>query len=231
MLKKGLQDLLMMQALTPCGMQVVSMSLTVSVGFVAACQSMHTKALSDNGVLSCVYCTCDTNGQQNAIAQLELYPVSQCTHCTKCSEHHGHGMHGWEGQHLKGTCLLASTSVRQMRVHQRVLPSITTRQGYPCVTSGSCLLAGLKGQNQIVGMGDTGIDWLHCTFVDSSTPGPGSGPYIREPANTGGFQSWSSPTHRKIVYYRQVADNVDDNGHGTHCAGSAVGSLQAAAGM
>ncbi len=89
----------------------------------------------------------------------------------------------------------------------------------------SCL-AGLNGENQIVGMGDTGIDWLHCTFTDSAHSGPGSGPYLTEAAATGGYTYWVSTTHRKIVYYRQVDDNVDANGHGTHCAGSAVGSLQ-----
>ena len=87
-------------------------------------------------------------------------------------------------------------------------------------------LAGLNGENQIVGMGDTGIDWLHCTFTDSAHSGPGSGPYLTESAATGGYTYWVSTTHRKIVYYRQVDDNVDANGHGTHCAGSAVGSLQ-----
>ena len=87
-------------------------------------------------------------------------------------------------------------------------------------------LAGLNGENQIVGMGDTGIDWLHCTFTDSAHSGPGSGPYLTETAATGGYTYWVSTTHRKIVYYRQVDDNVDGNGHGTHCAGSAVGSLQ-----
>ncbi|DBB02440.1 TPA: Signal peptide peptidase-like 2A [Trebouxia sp. C0006] len=86
--------------------------------------------------------------------------------------------------------------------------------------------AGLNGENQIVGMGDTGIDWLHCTFTDSAHSGPGSGPYLTETAATGGYTYWVSTTHRKIVYYRQVDDNVDANGHGTHCAGSAVGSLQ-----
>lgn len=73
-------------------------------------------------------------------------------------------------------------------------------------------------------MGDTGIDWLHCTFTDSVTPGPGAGPFLQETDT--GFLYWVNAAHRKIVYYRQVIDNVDDNGHGTHCAGSAVGSTQ-----
>lgn len=83
--------------------------------------------------------------------------------------------------------------------------------------------AGLDGTGQIVGMGDTGIDWYHCTFTDSSVAGPGSGPYTMDAMN---YLYWANPAHRKIVYYRQVADNIDENGHGTHCAGSAVGSLQ-----
>ncbi|KAL3130908.1 Signal peptide peptidase-like 2A [Trebouxia sp. C0009 RCD-2024] len=84
--------------------------------------------------------------------------------------------------------------------------------------------AGLTGVGQTVGMGDTGIDWLHCTFTDSVTPGPGAGPFLQETDT--GFLYWVNAAHRKIVYYRQVIDNVDDNGHGTHCAGSAVGSTQ-----
>ena len=85
------------------------------------------------------------------------------------------------------------------------------------------LLAGLQGQGQTVGMGDTGIDWLHCAFQDSTTFGPGDGPYQTDGL---GYQYWVNPAHRKISYYRQIDDNVDGNGHGTHCAGSAVGSLQ-----
>ena len=73
-------------------------------------------------------------------------------------------------------------------------------------------------------MGDTGLDWLHCMFKDSAISGPGSGPFLRE-ADTG-FLYWVNTAHRKVVYYRQVIDNVDENGHGTHCAGSAVGSIQ-----
>lgn len=82
---------------------------------------------------------------------------------------------------------------------------------------------GLDGTGQIVGMGDTGIDWYHCTFTDSAVTGPGSGPFTQDAMH---YLYWANPAHRKIVYYRQVADNVDENGHGTHCAGSAVGSLQ-----
>ena len=73
-------------------------------------------------------------------------------------------------------------------------------------------------------MGDTGMDWLHCTFKDSATPGPGAGPFLKETDT--GYLYWVNTAHRKIVYYRPVIDNVDENGHGTHCAGSAVGSLQ-----
>ena len=102
-------------------------------------------------------------------------------------------------------------------------------QGYVSFTRlMSLCYAGLDGTGQIVGMGDTGIDWYHCTFTDSAVTGPGSGPFTQDAMR---YLYWANPAHRKIVYYRQVADNIDENGHGTHCAGSAVGSLQSPGGF
>ncbi len=64
---------------------------------------------------------------------------------------------------------------------------------------------GLDGTGQIVGVGDTGLDYDSCYFRDTS------GAPI-------GF------THRKVVGYASYADDYDGNmGHGTHVSGTVAG--------
>lgn len=80
----------------------------------------------------------------------------------------------------------------------------------------------VQGQNMIVGMGDTGVDVFQCFFVDSSFPATAfSSGLLIEPVTKVPY--FDSTTHRKVRYYRALVDNVDQNGHGTHCAGSALG--------
>ena len=95
----------------------------------------------------------------------------------------------------------------------------------------SCALAGrtpvwdlgLRGEGEIVGCGDTGIDVDSCFFWDpalasSGRPGPPLAPKI-------------DLAHRKLVSYRAAGgagtgDASDDvRGHGTHVVGSIVGSV------
>lgn len=64
---------------------------------------------------------------------------------------------------------------------------------------------GLRGQGQIVGIGDTGLDYDMPWFHD-----PGDIPI--------------GPAHRKVVGYAPLTDDYDGNfGHGTHVAGTVAG--------
>lgn len=79
--------------------------------------------------------------------------------------------------------------------------------------------AGIKGQGQIVGIGDTGLDWKSCFFKSSKDPIPST--------LTKG-QNHKFPNNDKIVQYYAYADtgyNAEFNGgdHGTHCAGTIAG--------
>ena len=84
---------------------------------------------------------------------------------------------------------------------------------------------GLRGEGEIVGCGDTGIDVDSCFFWDSAPggggrPGPPLAPKV-------------SASHRKLVSYRAsggtgTGDASDDvRGHGTHVVGSIAGSVDA----
>lgn len=69
--------------------------------------------------------------------------------------------------------------------------------------------AGIRGQGQIVGCADSGLDWDNCLFAhdDSSSVSPGA-------------------AHRKVFAYEVMPGNdaTDDvSGHGTHVVGSIVG--------
>ena len=64
---------------------------------------------------------------------------------------------------------------------------------------------GLRGQGQLVGIGDTGLDYDMPWFHD-----PGGVPI--------------GPAHRKVVSYAPLTDDYDGNfGHGTHVAGTVAG--------
>ena len=70
--------------------------------------------------------------------------------------------------------------------------------------------AGIRGDGQLVGMGDSGVDMSSCYFAHA---GPNNSLL---PAG---------PQHRKVVAYNAaLGDSLDLDGHGTHAAGSLVGS-------
>lgn len=87
-------------------------------------------------------------------------------------------------------------------------------------------VAGLRGQGAVLGMGDTGVDIDHCAFRDDKEK-----VVVRAgTSSVGGAPAFASATHRKIALYRALADSVDAAGHGTHCAGTAVGAPGGAGG-
>ncbi|GIL83767.1 hypothetical protein Vretimale_10563 [Volvox reticuliferus] len=90
--------------------------------------------------------------------------------------------------------------------------------------------AGLQGQGEIAGIGDTGVDVDQCYLQDpkyewlrfASLSGFSDAPTI------GSMVYWRMPDHRKIVQYAfnpAYGDPFDDNGHGTMCAGSIAGAV------
>jgi len=69
--------------------------------------------------------------------------------------------------------------------------------------------AGIRGENQVVAIADTGIDSNHCYFSDGL------------PFNKTGVVDF---TRRKVIQYKGV-DNLDSvGGHGTHTAGIIAGA-------
>ncbi|KXZ45957.1 hypothetical protein GPECTOR_49g541 [Gonium pectorale] len=83
--------------------------------------------------------------------------------------------------------------------------------------------AGLDGRNQVVGCGDSGMDLGNCFFADTAVP------FMQNVAtNANGQQYFLSDSHRKLRYYLAVVQDLFDGfGHGTHVAGTLVGSRYA----
>ena len=87
---------------------------------------------------------------------------------------------------------------------------------------------GLRGQGQVVGIMDTGIDIDHCMFWD---------PLAELPALNGAAGISVEPGHRKVLavdFYWTPRDwpnpgpfDWDDHGHGSHVAGSVAGDAGA----
>ena len=70
---------------------------------------------------------------------------------------------------------------------------------------------GLHGENEIIGVGDSGLDTGHCFFEEAQGGTPADQNY--------------GPNHRKVVAYRAYADGgaTGQRDHGTHVVGSILG--------
>ncbi|KAG2424606.1 hypothetical protein HXX76_014331 [Chlamydomonas incerta] len=89
---------------------------------------------------------------------------------------------------------------------------------------------GLQGQNVIMGVGDTGLDMSHCSFLDPAyTPASLKALLQRNASAPGSPLRWYLPQHRKVVQY-VLLPAADESyfgdyakGHGTHVCGSIAG--------
>ncbi|KAL0485823.1 ABC transporter-peptidase tagC, partial [Acrasis kona] len=75
---------------------------------------------------------------------------------------------------------------------------------------------GITGANQIIGVGDTGVDYYHCFFYDEQNPQPPFTKLIRAD---------NQANHRKFAAFWEYMDRIDSpTGHGTHVSGTASGA-------
>jgi len=116
-------------------------------------------------------------------------------------------------------------SVTQVEVPP-MIPVGQTAQGQPVYGLADLKMPvfeqNIKGQGQVVGVGDSGLDYDACFFSDATQPIT----QAQIPSGRTG-QPANFPNHRKIVQYRGYADNLSGEigGHGSHVAGSVAGKV------
>ncbi|KAG2387663.1 hypothetical protein C9374_001257 [Naegleria lovaniensis] len=80
---------------------------------------------------------------------------------------------------------------------------------------------GLTGSGQVIGVGDTGVDYYHCFFYDDKS---------KPPFQRNLRDSVQNVNHRKFASFWTYMDALDSPmGHGTHVTGIAAGSTHPSA--
>eukprot|EP01034_Spumella_vulgaris_P025675 gene25675-32159_t len=117
---------------------------------------------------------------------------------------------------------IASLSPSVLRVTLTPRPTLTNLEARTHIQTGRAdkvepyRTAGLRGQNQVCGVADSGLNDLSAFFVDSS------GAYASPVTSRAGLVETQ---RRKVIQYTSYADSLDtEGGHGTHVCGSIAGS-------
>jgi len=136
--------------------------------------------------------------------------------------------------HLMAIVAFLSTRPEIIAVEPSPVLSLNNWNGAGNAQSGNVNLAplwsaGLLGKGQVMGMSDTGLDINNCYFRQTAGGGGGvNDTSVFGPNSVGAFNN----RQRKVVQYLVSGGGDNDdflNGHGTHCAGTAVGYIAGSA--
>ncbi len=121
---------------------------------------------------------------------------------------------------------------RRMQLHNRMAGAIVEGAISGAATDDAAALSmhpfwplGLRGEGQVVGVGDSGLDVDSCYFFDPAVP------FAANSQSVPTGRAFASDAHRKVAYYlgRLDKEMLDTVGHGTHVCGTIAGAPLGAA--